>query len=123
MNSGAPTYRVEIGTPGDKLAPLLKFYIPTIFIDWLFLGVLCNPLISVASANFASGFPGGVGTVVSEGLGTSRLILDNSANTTTHSQAARIYFIVLREDAAYNSKADGTQTCGCAIKLRQRDLQ
>ncbi len=123
MTSGAPAHSVSIGTPGNEFAPLLEYYNATTAVDWLFLGVACNPPPNVASANITSGFPAGVGTVVSEGLGTSGLIVDNSANTATYPQAASLYFNALQENAACNNVSDGTQTGGCAVKLTQAALQ
>jgi hypothetical protein len=123
MTSGTATNNAGIGTPGNEFAPLLEFDNATAATDWLFWGVLCNPPPNMASANITNGFPGGVGTVVSEGLGSSGMIVDNDANTTTYPQAASIYFNALQENAACNNSSDGTAAGGCAVKLTQAAME
>jgi len=125
MTAGTPAHTTQVGTPGNEFAPLLEFYNPTTVTDWLFLGVLCNPPPNIASLNITSGFPGGAGTVATEGLGTSGMIVDNDANTNTgfYPQAASIYFNALEENATCSNVSDGTATGGCAVKLTQAALQ
>jgi hypothetical protein len=89
------------------------------------VAVLQSGQTDLGSANITAGFPGGIGTVVTEGIGTSGMIVDNDANTNTgfYPQAASIYFNALGENAACTNNTVLTATGGCAVKLTQAALQ
>jgi len=70
--------------------------------------------------NITNGFPAGAGVVVSEGLGTSGLIVDNDSAS---AQAASIYLNALQENAACNNVSVSTASGGCAVKLTQAGLE
>jgi hypothetical protein len=120
MNSGAPANSFSAGGgPGAEWAPLLEFYNATTTTDWLFVAAYQSGQTNLGSANITAGFPGGVGTVVTEGLGPSGMTVDNDSSS---AQAASIYFNALDENAACNNNAVGP-TGGCAIKLTQANLE
>jgi hypothetical protein len=124
MTSGTPAHNFGAGGgPGAGWAPLLEFYNTTTSTDWLFAGARQSDQTNLGSANITAGFPGGVGTVVTEGLGPSGMIVDNDANTTTFPQAATIYFSALQQNAACTNNTVLTDTGGCAVKLTQAALQ
>jgi hypothetical protein len=56
-------------------------------------------------------------------LGTSGMVFDNAASTTTFPQASSLYFNALNNNAACTSPQTGTNTNGCAVKLTQTGLQ
>lgn len=121
MNSGAPAHTdANVGTPGNEWSPLLEFYNATTSIDWLYAGVIDNPPPDIASVNITAGFPTGFGTVFTEGLGTSGMIVDNNSAS---AQAASIYFNSLMQNAACNNTTSSAATGGCAVKLTQAGLE
>jgi hypothetical protein len=123
MTSGAPAHSFQGGTPGNEWSPLLEFYNATTATDWLFAGVLCNPPPDMASVAITSAFPAGFGLVATAGLGSSAMIVDNEASTSTYPQAASIYFNALWQNAACNNASVESATGGCAVKLSQAALQ
>jgi len=120
MTAGAPAHTFSGGTPGNEWAPLLEFYNSTTAVDWLFASVICNPPPNMASVNITTAFPGGFGSVVSEGLGTSGMIIDNVSSS---AQASSLYFNSLFQNATCNNTTSATATGGCAVKLTQAGLQ
>ena len=81
MTSGTPADSFSAGGgPGAEWAPLLEFYNPNTAIDWLFAGANQSNQTNLGSANITAGFPGGVGTVVTEGLGPSGMIVATTAH-------------------------------------------
>jgi len=124
MTAGTPTHAFTAGGgPGAEWAPLLEFYNATTATEWLFAAAYQSAQTNFGSANITAGFPGGIGTVVTEGLGPSGMIVDNQANTATYPQAASVYFNALQENAACNNNTILTDTGGCAVKLTQANLQ
>ena len=124
MTSGAPAHSFSAGGgPGYEWAPLLEFYNNTTSTDWLYVAALQSSQTDFGSANITSGFPSGVATVVTEGIGTSGMIVDNNANTTTYPQTSSIYFNALSESAACTNNTVTTDTGGCAVKLTQAALE
>lgn len=129
MNSGAPANSAGVGNPGNEFAPLTEFFNPNIGagVDYIFFSAVCTGA-DMATLNITSGFPGSafVEAPIIEGFGTSGIIVDNDANTTTYPQAASIYFNALGENAACTGNT-GTYTTpgtgGCAVKLTQAALQ
>ncbi len=121
MTSGTPAHSFSAGGgPGAEWAPLLEFYNPTTAIDWLFVGAYQSNQTNLGSANITAGFPGGVGTVVTEGLGPSGMIVDNDSSS---AQAASIYLNALQATATCNNNTNVSATGGCAVKLTQAALQ
>lgn len=124
MTSGTPAHSLGVGGgPGNEWTPFLEFYNLTTAADWLFAGALQSNQPNVTSMNITSGFPGGLGTLVSEGLGPSGMIVDNDADTTTYPQAASIYLNALQENTACTNNTVVTDTGGCAVKLTQAALE
>jgi hypothetical protein len=121
MNWGTPAYSFGAGGgPGAEWAPLTEFYNATTAIDWLFVGAYQSNQSNLGSANMTSGFPGGVGAVVTEGSGPSGMIVDNDSSA---AQASSIYFNALQAGASCANNTDLSVTGGCAVKLTQADLQ
>jgi len=108
------------GGPGAEWAPLTEFYNAITAIDWLFVGAYQSSQSNLGSANMTSGFPGGVGAVVTEGLGPSGMIVDNDSSA---AQASSIYFNALQAGADCTNNTDLSVTGGCAVKLTQAALQ
>jgi hypothetical protein len=124
MNSGVPAHGNEDGQgPGYEWAPLTEFYNATTAIDWLFFTALQSGQVNVSSANITAGFPTTFTAPITEGVGSSGIIVDNQAKTATYPQAASLYFNALQENAACNNNANGGGTQGCAVKLTQAALQ
>jgi hypothetical protein len=120
-NAGTPADNFAAGGgPGAEWAPLLEFYNPTTATDWLFVGARQSNQTNLGSANITGGFPAGVGTVVTEGLGPSGMIVDNDSSS---AQAASIYFNAVQQNAACSNNTVTTDTGGCAVKLTQAALQ
>jgi hypothetical protein len=121
MTSGAPANSFSAGGgPGAEWTPLLEFYNATTATDWLFVAAYQSSQTNLGSANITAGFPAGVGTVVTEGLGPSGMTVDNDSSS---AQAASIYFNALGENAACTNNTVLTDTGGCAVKLTQAGLQ
>lgn len=121
MNSGTPARSFSAGGgPGVEWAPLLEFYNPATAIDWLFVGAHQSNQTNMGSANITAGFPAGVGSVVTEGLGPSGMIVDNDSPS---AQAASIYFNALQATATCTNNTNVSATGGCAVKLTQAALQ
>jgi hypothetical protein len=124
MNTGTPADNFNLGPgAGYEFAPLTEFYNATTATDWLFFSAIQSGQTNLASANITSSFPSSFSALVTEGVGTSGMVVDNSANTTTFPQAASIYFNALQQNAACNNGTDGGGTSGCAVKLTQATLQ
>jgi len=124
MDSGTPTNAAfdNFGGTGREFAPLSEFFNTTTSIDWLFASALQGNQQNIASLNITGGFLIGFNGAT-EGIGSSGIIVDNNANTTTYPQAASIYFNALQENAACNNNTNGGGTGGCAVKLTQATLQ
>ena len=126
LKSGAPAHNVTVGNPGNEFAPLAEFFNANAGTgeDFLFFSVLCTGA-DMDSYNITNGWNTTflVTPVPQEGLGTSGMVVDNNANTTTSPQTSSIYFNALNEDAACSNPQTGTNTGGCAIKLTQAALQ
>jgi hypothetical protein len=121
MNSGAPAYSFGAGGgPGAEWAPLLEFYNANTATEWLYVGANQSGQTNMGSANITGGFPGGVGTVVTEGLGPSGMIVDNNSSS---AQASSIYFNALQASPTCTNNSNPSATGGCAIKLTQAGLQ
>lgn len=121
MTSGTPAHSFSAGGgPGAEWAPLLEFYNPNTTVDWLFVGAHQSNQTNLGSANITAHFPGGVGRVVTEGLGPSGMIVDNDSST---GQAASIYFNALQATATCTNNTNASATGGCAVKLTQAGLQ
>ena len=124
MTAGAPAHGTEDGQgPGYEWAPLAEFYNTTTATDWLFFSALQSAQVNFSSANITTGFPTAFTNPVTEGVGTSGMVVDNNASTTKYPQAASIYFNSLQQNAACNNNANGGGTLGCAVKLTQAALQ
>jgi len=128
LTSGAPAHSQSVGNPGNEWAPITEFYNPNIGTgeDLMFFSVLCLAQ-DMAALNVTAGFPGQTYSAgPSEyGYGTSGMIVDNDAVTTTgnYPQASSIYFNALAENAACSNPQTGTNTNGCAVKLTQAAFQ
>ena len=91
LTAGAPAKSFsDGGGPGYEWAPLTEFFNTTTGVDWIFASALQSTQPNVASANITSGFPTTFSKVVTEGNGTSGIIVDNRFNN--FHQAASIYF-------------------------------
>jgi hypothetical protein len=124
MTAGAPAHGSEDGQgPGYEWAPLAEFYNATTATDWLFFSALQSAQVNFSSGNITTGFPTTFTNPVTEGVGTSGMVVDNQASTTTFPQAASVYFNALQQNAACNNNANGGGTLGCAVKLTQAALQ
>ena len=126
MTPGAPADIAGVGTPGNEFAPLTEFFNPNIGggEDLIFFSVITTGN-DTASLNITGGFPGSnfAGGPVTEGFGTSGIIIDNES---TSNQASSIYFNALAENAACTGNTGGNTTPGtggCAVKLTQSALQ
>jgi hypothetical protein len=125
MNGGTPAKGLDLGTgAGFEWAPLAEFFNTTTNSDWLFIAALQSGQTNVAAANVATAFPTFASfTLATEGVGTSGIIVDNSASTTSFPQASSIYFNALQENATCNNNTNGGGTGGCAVKMTQSGLQ
>jgi hypothetical protein len=131
ITAGAPAKKTTgLANPGNEFAPMIEFFNPNIGagVDLLFFSVLCTGA-DMASYNITAGFPGAfLAGPISEGFGTSGIVVDNSALTTAGNfpQAASFYFNALGENAACTGNTGGNTTpgtLGCAVKLTQAALQ
>jgi len=123
MTAGAPAKSLNLGGgPGYEFAPMTEFFNSTTATDWLFYSAIQSAQTNLASSNVTAGFPTAF-TAVTEGVGTSGMIVDNNASTATYPQAASVYFNALQQNAACNNNANGGGTLGCAVKLTQAALQ
>ena len=130
MTAGAPAHKTTgLATPGNEFAPMVEFFNPHIGAgdDLLFFAVLTTGA-DMATYNITSGFPATTtffAGPVTEGLGASGAVVDNSAVTTTGNfpQAASFYFNALNQNATCTNPQTGTNTGGCAVKLTQAALQ
>jgi hypothetical protein len=134
LAAGAPANKTTgLANPGNEFAPMIEFFNPHIGTgeDLLFFSVLCTGT-DMAIYNITAGFPATTGSFlagpVTEGFGTSGIVVDNSAITTAGNfpQAASFYFNALGENAACTGNTGGNTTPGtggCAVKLTQAALQ
>jgi hypothetical protein len=109
--------------PGLEWAQLVEFFNPTTNTDWLFGSAFQSGQTNVAGWNVTTAFPGSFTNLAREGVGTSGMVVDNAANTTTFGQAASVYFNALQQNAGCNNNTNGGGTGGCAVKLTQAGLQ
>jgi hypothetical protein len=127
LSSGAPANSLVSGNPvASEYAPLGEFFNSATGDDLLLVGLLRNnthTFNNIYSFDIASGFTTTVQDSVTEGLGTSGMVFDNAASTTTFPQASSLYFNALNNNAACTSPQTGTNTNGCAVKLTQTGLQ
>ncbi len=126
LKTGAPTNSSSVGTPGNEFAPMAEFFNANAAAggeDFLFFSVLCTGA-DMDAYNVTNGWSSTfLVNPVTEGLGTSGMVVDNNANTGTSPQTSSLYFNALNEDAACSSPQSGANTGGCAIKLTQAALQ
>lgn len=121
LNAGAPAHSWDLGGgPGFEWTALLEFDNTTTAIDWLFFSAAQSSQSNLASANITSGFPTAIGSLVTEGIGTSGMTVDNNSSS---AQAASIYFNALLQNATCNNNTVVTDTGGCAVKLTQAALE
>jgi hypothetical protein len=109
------------GGPGYEFAPMTEFFNSNTGNDWLFYSAIQSAQTNVASSEITTGFPTAF-TAVTEGIGTSGIIVDNNASSTTFPQAASIYFNALHQNAACSNNTNNALTGGCAVKLTQAGL-
>ena len=122
IKAGAPTNSLGLGTgPGYEFAPMTEFFNATTGNDWLFFSAIQSTQTDVASSEITTGFPTAF-NAVTEGIGTSGIIVDNEASVTTFPQAASIYFNALHQNTTCNNNTVTTDTGGCAVKLTQAGL-
>jgi hypothetical protein len=107
--------------PGYEFAPMTEFFNATTGNDWLFYSAIQSAQTNVASSEITTGFPTTF-NAVTEGIGTSGIIVDNNASSTTFPQAASIYFNALHENPACTNSTVTTDAGGCAVKLTQSGL-
>jgi hypothetical protein len=123
LSSGAPADSAVVGNPGNEFAPLEEFFNAQAGEDFLFFAVLCTGA-DIDSFNITPGWSSTfLVTPVTEGLGTSGMVVDNDASSTTYPQASSIYFNALNENAACGNPQTGTNSGGCAVKLTQSGLE
>jgi len=121
MTAGVPANSFGAGGgPGAEWAPLREFYNPRTATELLFIGANQSAQTNLGVANITAGFPTGIGTVVTEGLGPSGMIVDNDSAS---AQAASIYFNALQATATCANNTNTAATGGCAVKLTQSALQ
>jgi hypothetical protein len=130
LTSGAPTNSLASGNPvGSEYAPVGEFFNSVTGQDLLFVGLLrsaANGFADLYTFNITTGWSATVVKTATEGFGTSGMVFDNQANTTTYPQASSVYFNAVGENATCSSNTanpftPGTQ--GCAVKLTQAGLQ
>lgn len=121
MTAGVPANSFGAGGgPGAEWAPLTEFYNATTSTDWLFAGAYQSAQTNLGSANITSGFPAGIGTVVTEGLGPSGMIVDNDSSSP---QASSIYFNAMQATSTCANNTNVNAVGGCAVKLTQAGLE
>jgi hypothetical protein len=105
MTAGTPTNALNIPLPfvSGEYTPLAEFKNGAT--DWLFGGILQNPLANMGSFNINT-FPTGVTNSTLQGSGPSGIVVDNSSGSV---QASNIYF--------------ATQGTNTAVKLTQAGFQ
>ena len=127
--NGTP-FQLTTNNNSADCSPITEIYNTATSVDWLFLSVdnhgvttTCNnqscvmsfalgsPMVSAVNASYAG--PGNLN-------GTSAIIVDNVANTTTFPQASSIYFAPVANNL---SCGDGSTNTTCGIKLTQSALQ
>jgi hypothetical protein len=131
LNSGPPANSLTSGNPvGSEYAPLAEFYNPNIGTgrDTLFVSLFRNNSRGYSNTytfNITTGWSGAPQNAIIEGLGSSGMIVDNSALTTVgnYPQASSIYLSAQAENAACTNPQSGANTNGCAVKLTQAALQ
>jgi hypothetical protein len=125
MNTGAPANGANLGAgAGFEWAPMGEYFNTSTSVDWLFIAAIQSGQKDIAEANITAGFPlVSAFTLATEGVGTSGIIIDNAASTTSFPQAASIYFNSLQQTVACNNNTNGGGTGGCAVKLTQAGLQ
>jgi hypothetical protein len=126
LNSGAPANSLVSGNPvGSEYAPIGEFFNSSSGEDVLFVALFRNNsqnFNNIYSFDVTSGFSMTVENSVNEGLGTSGMVFDNAASTTTFPQASSLYFNAMRENNTCASPQSGNNTNGCAVKLTQTGL-
>jgi hypothetical protein len=121
MTAGVPAKSFSAGGgPGAEWAPLTEFYNATTSIDWLFAGAYQSAQTNLGTVNITSGFPTGIGTVVTEGLGPSGMIVDNDSSS---GQASSIYFNAMQATSTCANNTNVSAVGGCAVKLTQAGLE
>jgi hypothetical protein len=127
LNSGAPANSLASGNPvGSEYAPIGEFFNSASGNDILFVDLLRNNsrgFNNIYSFNISAGFTTTIANSALEGQGSSGMVFDNAASTTTFPQASSLYFNALSENAACGNPQTGTNANGCAIKLTQAGLQ
>lgn len=126
LNSGAPANSLNSGNPvASEYAPIGEFFNSSSGQDVLFVDLLRNPTSfnNIYSFNISSGFTATIANSTIEGMGSSGMVFDNAANTTTFPQASSLYFNSFNQNANCTNPTTGTNTNGCAIKLTQANLQ
>jgi hypothetical protein len=124
MKAGAPTNLQfdNFGGLGREFSPMSEFFNTNTSTDWLFVSALQSMQVNFGGLNITGGFLAGA-NLATEGVGTSGIIVDNNASTTTFPQAASVYFNALQENANCNNNSNGGASGGCAVKLTQSNLE
>jgi hypothetical protein len=127
LPSGAPANSLASGNPvGSEYAPIGEFFNSVSGEDGLFVDLLRNSnsgFNNIYSFNITSGFTNTIQNSTIEGQGSSGMVFDNAANTTTFPQASSLYFNSFNQNATCTNPQNGTNTNGCAIKLTQAGLE
>jgi hypothetical protein len=127
LASGAPANSLASGNPvGSEYAPIGEFFNSSSNADVLFVDLIRNNshgFNNIYSFNITSGFTTTIANSTLEGIGSSGMVFDNAANTTTFPQASSLYFNSFNQDANCTNPQTGTNNSGCAIKLTQAGLQ
>jgi hypothetical protein len=127
LPSGAPANSLASGNPvGSEYAPIGEFFNSASGDDVLFVDLLRNSNLgfnNIYSFNITAGFTSTIQSSTIEGQGSSGMVFDNAANTTTFPQASSLYFNSFNQNATCTNPQTGTNTNGCAIKLTQAGLE
>ena len=127
LTAGAPTNSLVSGNPvGSEYAPIGEFFNSSTGKDVLFVALFRNnsqTFNNIYSFDVTLGFTTTIADSVTEGLGTSGMVFDNAASTTTFPQASSFYFNSMRQNTTCTSPQSGNNTNGCAVKLTQTGLQ
>ena len=127
--NGTP-FQLTVTNKTANCSPMTEIYNTVTSTDWLFLSVdnqgvtpTCGAKSCVMSFILGSSMVSGVNASYAGSgslTGTSGIIVDNVANTTTFPQASSIYFAPVSKVL---SCGDGSTNTACGIKLTQSGLQ
>jgi hypothetical protein len=126
LPSGPPTNSLTSANPvASEYAPIGEFFNSASGDDVLFVDLLRNNNFgynNIYSFNITAGFTTTIANSTIEGQGSSGMVFDNAANTTTFPQASSLYFNSFSQNAGCTNPT-GTNTNGCATKLTQAGLE